>query len=131
MKRNQGKGKANDVTGIPLPGTIPQVEGQSVEPNREEPQGSFKTESAENYAHDYFDDQEDCLGDLEAPYTANKDDQRWSDGIKDEENEEDVSGDEGLFSETQPLHVDQTNEIGADDNADVMLRPTQVDDDAA
>jgi hypothetical protein len=132
MKSNQqGKGKANDVSGIPLPGAIPQVEGQSVEPNRDEPQGAFKTESTDNYAHDYFDDEEDRLGNLQAPYTANKADQEWSDGIKDEENEDDARDDEGLFPETQPLHVDPMTETGADDNADVMLRPTQVDDDAA
>ncbi len=131
MKRSQGKGKANHVSGIPLPGTIAQVEGQSAEPNRDEPQGAFKTESGENYAHDYFNDEEERLGNLEEPFVANKSDQVWSDGIADEENEVDEGDDEGLLPETQLLHVDLQTEVGDDDNQNLMLRPDNVDDDAA
>lgn len=136
MKRNQGKGKANDISGIPLPGAIPQVEGQSVEPNRDEPEAAFQvnsdSEKAENFAHDYFDDEEERLGNLEAPFVANKDDEEWSDGLADEENENDDMSDDGLLPETQPLHVDPSvNNVGQDDDADVVLRPTQIGDDAA
>ncbi|MFA7336835.1 MAG: hypothetical protein WC028_08595 [Candidatus Obscuribacterales bacterium] len=42
MKRDEGQGKANSVSGIPMPGTIIQVQGRSVEPNRSEPDDPFK-----------------------------------------------------------------------------------------
>ncbi|HEY9679305.1 MAG TPA: hypothetical protein V6C76_14960 [Drouetiella sp.] len=131
MKRSQGKGKANDISGIPLPGTLAQIEGQSIEPNRDEPPGAFKTETPENDRRNYFDDEEERLGNLETPFVANKADDQWSEGLEDEENEFDDRSDDGLFPETQPLHVSQSPEGGADDSEDMVLRPTQIDDDVA
>jgi hypothetical protein len=132
MKRNQGKGKALDISGIPLPGTITQVEGQTVETNREEGLSPFKHDTKENYGHDYFDDETERLGDLDKPFVANKDDRTWSDGIADEANEQtDEDDDEGLLPETQPLHVDLMTETGADDDANTVLRPDNVEDDSA
>ncbi len=113
MKRNQGKGKALDVSGIPMPNTIVQIEGQTVETNREEPNVSFKSETPENVGHTYFSDEEKRLSDLERAVVT-KADQKWSEGLADESNEEDEDDDEGLLPETQPLHVEIRNgdEVG-------------------
>lgn len=136
MKRNPGKGRGNAVSGIPLAGAFTQIQGQSVEPNREERLDAFKTDgTGENYAHDYFDDEEERLGDLEQPYVANKDDQNWSEGLQDEanmdENANDVEGQEGVLPELQPLHLDYTVKGGQDDDQDMMLRPDNIDTSAA
>ncbi len=135
MKSNPGKGKGNAVSGIPMAGGFTQIQGQSVEPNREERIDAFKTDgTGENYAHDYFDDEEARLGDLNEPYVANKDDQHWSDGLQDEanmdENANDVEGQEGVLPELQPLHLDYTSG-GQDDSVDTMLRPDNIDSSAA
>lgn len=132
MKRNQGKGKAISISGIPMPGGLVQVEGQSVEPNRDEDQGAFRRDDrGENYARDYFDDEEERLGDLDGPYIVNKDDHQWSDGLKDEENEEDLGDDEAILPETQPLHIDLALEAGLEYSLEVVLSPDNIDTAAA
>lgn len=132
MKHNQTKGKALDVSGIPLQQTITQIDGaQTVETNREEPDVSFKSETPENVGHTYFTDEESRLGNLEMPYVSNKVNEKWSDGIADECNEEDEDDDEGLLPETQPLHVDLLSGDGEADNPDVVLRPDNVEDDSS
>jgi hypothetical protein len=131
MKRKEGKGKANSISGIPLENSMAQVEGQSAEPNRDEPPGAFKVEdSGENYPHDYFDDEIERLGDLLEPTVANKSDREWSDGLKDEENDEDLADGEGVLPEIQPLHLDRQSP-GEDEGLDTVLRPDNVGDDAA
>lgn len=132
MKHNQTKGKALDVSGIPLQQAITQIDGpQTVETNREEPDVSFKDETPENVGHTYFTDEEARLGNLEMPYVGNKVDEKWSEGIADECNEEDDDDDEGLLPETQPLHVELLSGEGESDNPDVMLRPDNVEDDSS
>ncbi len=132
MKHNQGKGKALDVSGIPLPNTIVQVDGQTVETNREEPSVSFKSETRENVGHTYFSDEEERLGNIEEPFVNNKADQKWSEGLADESNldEDDNDDDECLLPETQPLHVDPLSANGEDDDAELVLRPDNVEDDS-
>lgn len=132
MKHNQAKGKALDISGIPLAGTITQLDGaQTVETNREEPGVSFINETPENVGHTYFSDEEARLGNLEMPYVNNKSDEKWSDGIADECNQEEEDDDEGLLPETQPLHVDLMSGGGKGDNPDIVLRPDNVEDDSA
>lgn len=132
MKHNQAKGKALDISGIPLQQTITQIDStQTVETNRKEPDVSFEQETPDNVGHTYFTDEEARLGNLELPYVGNKADEKWSDGIADECNEEDDDDDEGLLPETQPLHVDLMSGDGAPDNADVVLRPDNVEDDSS
>ncbi|HEY9732195.1 MAG TPA: hypothetical protein V6C89_09790 [Drouetiella sp.] len=132
MKHNQTKGKALDISGIPLPGTIAQMDGaQTVESNREEPDVSFKEETPDNVGHTYFTDEEARLGNLEMPYVNNKADEKWSEGLADECNEADDDDDEGLLPETQPLHVDVMSGDAKGDNPDVVLRPDNVEDDSA
>lgn len=132
MKRHQGKGKANDISGIPLPGTLTQIEGRSIEPNRDEPNNAFKLdEPDQEFGHDYFNDEEERLGNLDGPFVANKSNEQWSDGIADEANEADDADDEGLLPETQPLHVEVRPGLGEDDNYDTALNPDNVEDDSA
>lgn len=134
MKHNQVKGKALDVSGIPLQNTIAQVDSaQTVETNRKEPDVSFKEETPENVGHTYFTDEEERLGNLEAPYVSNKANDKWSDGLSDESNPDiiDEDNDEGLLPETQPLHVDVASVMSGTDDADIVLRPDNVEDDSA
>jgi len=132
MKRDQGKGKANSISGIPMPGVLIQLQGQSVETNRDEEEGAFRRDDrGENYARDYFDDEEERLGDLDGPYIVNKDDQQWSDGLKDEENDEDLGDDEAILPESQPLHIDLALEAGMEDSLDLVLHPDNIDTAAA
>jgi hypothetical protein len=131
MKRDEGQGKANSVSGIPMPGTIVQVQGKSVEPNRTEPDNPFNTEgTGENYARDYFDDESERLGNLEDGYVAEKGDQNWSAGLQDEENADenavDADDNEGLLPETQPLHLGYDARFGADED-ELTLRPDNLD----
>lgn len=114
-------GYSNNIDGIPLPGSgdMPQIQS-SAAPNREDtPDFTEKGEPESDYPNDYFDAEEERLGDPLAPYEANKDDSRWSEGIEDEENlelekNEDTSG-EGVFPETQPLHVEGRSDEQTDE----------------
>jgi hypothetical protein len=119
MKRDEGQGKANSVSGIPLPGTIVQVQGKSVEPNRKEPDKPFKIDgTGENYARDYFDAESARLGNLEDAFVIEKSDQTWSSGLQDEENTSenavDADDSEGHLPESQPLQLDSDVRFGAD-----------------
>ncbi len=131
MKRDEGQGKANSVSGIPMPGTIVQVQGKSVEPNRKEPDKPFKIDgTGENYARDYFDSESERLGNLEDGYVAEKGDQNWSSGLQDEENVDenavDTDDSEGLLPECQPLHLANDARFGADED-ELTLRPDNLD----
>ena len=127
------KGKALDISGVPLPGgqSFIQIDNPCVEPNRDEPMNAFREGEidAEEYAHDYVRDEQKRLGSLMEGYVANKDDEQWSVGLQDEENEPDDNSSEGLFAEIQPLHIDPLSAaVAGEDDADISLRPDTVDD---
>jgi hypothetical protein len=134
MKRDDGQGKANSVTGIPMPGTITQVQGKCVEPNRDEPDQPFKTDgTGEHYARDYFDDESERLNNLEDVYAPLKRDQNWSPGLHDEENADKnaVEGDdtEVFLPEAHPERLRSDAIFGADDDAELTLRADHIDND--
>ncbi len=134
MKRDDGKGKANSVSGIPLPGTIVQVQGKSVEPNRKEPDKPFKIDgTGENYARDYFDAESARLGSLEDAFVIEKRDQTWSSGLQDEENTSenavDADDSEGHLPECQPVQVEPDVRFGADHD-EPILPPDKFDHDS-
>lgn len=129
-RKGREKGKAMEVSGIPLSGTISQVENPSVEPNRDEPRNAFREDSDtdESYTHDYIRDEEERLGNLAGGYVANKADETWSDGLRDEANEPDLFDGEGMFPEIQPLHVDmEDDQPGEEDTLDMVLRPDNIE----
>lgn len=131
MKKNHGKGKGSQISGIPMPNELTQYENLSAEPNRKEPQTRFDhSDRGENYAEDYFDAEEARLADLDGPVVANKVEPEWSEGMEDEQNSPELFDDEGLLPETQPLHVDLESE-GEDDNPDFILSPDNIDQSAA
>ena len=115
---------SNNIEGIPLPGDMPQVQGSAV-PNREDtsllqnPDGDTEAE----YAVDYFDAVESDSAD---EYLPSKDNQQWSPGLEDEENnyglnsfsDQDNDWDEGLWPETQPLHLDQNQSANPHSDTD-------------
>ncbi len=108
-----------------------QFENLSAEPNRDEPQTQFDhSDRGERYAVDYFDDEEARLDSLEGHVAANKSEPEWSEGIEDEANSEDSFDDEGLFPESQPLHVDPLSE-GEDDGPNFILNPDNIEDDSS
>jgi hypothetical protein len=134
VKSDNGEGKANPVTGIPMPGTIVQEQGKCVEPNRDEPDQPFKTDgTGENYARDYFDDESDRLNNLEHLYAPKKGDQNWSPGLHDEENADKnaVEGDdtEVFLPEVQPVRSRSDARFGAEDDAELTLRADHIDND--
>lgn len=132
MKGDEGKVKANSISGIPMPGTITQVEGKTVEPNRHEPEHPFRTDgTGEIYARDYFDHESERLGNLEGDYVAEKGDKNLSLGLHDEENTDanalDSDGNEGLLPETLSLPFDSGTRFGDDQDADLTPRPLDLD----
>lgn len=99
----EGKGKANSISGIPLSGGFTQIDEGSAEPNREEETNTFKEERRyEPYAHDYFRDETERLEKLSGslPATPNEE---WSEGLNDEANQYDNN-----------LPMDQGEEIQSD-----------------
>ena len=132
MKRDEGRGKANSISGIPMPGTIIQVQGKSVEPNRNEPEHPFKIDgTGEIYARDYFDDESERLGNLEGDYIAEKGDKNLSLGLQDEENTDanavDSDGNEDLLPETQQFPLYSDTRFGDDEDEDLTFRPIDLD----
>ena len=125
------KGKALDISGLPLPGqAFTQFDNPGAEPNRNEPQNAFKEEEDrdESYMHDYTRDEKERLGPLMEGYVANKDDEQWSAGLQDEQNELDDKSKEGLYPEIQPLHIDVLSKVAAnEDDPDFVLKPDTVD----
>lgn len=126
------KGKGMELSGVPLPsGQFSQLDNPSAEPNRVEPVNAFKEEEDydDSYARDYIREESERLGPLNGGYIANKDDQEWSPGIEDEENEPDDASDEALFPEIQPLHIDVLSKVVAnEDDPDISLRPDTIDE---
>ncbi len=131
MKR-ASKRRANAVSGKPMPFTIVQADDEPIViPNRDVDESAFfRDDSGEAYARDYFADEEERLGNLESPYLVNRDDRQWSDGLRDEENEPEAD-EEGLWPESQPLHVDLSQDAGGEDSFEVSLRPSNIDINAA
>lgn len=132
MKSDEGKAKANSISGIPMPGTITQVQGKAVEPNRNEPEHPFKTDgTGEIYARDYFDDESERLVNLEGGYIAEKGDKNLSIGLHDEENTDPSAvgsdGNEAFLPETQPLPLDSDTRFGADEDDGLTARPVDFD----
>lgn len=132
MKRDEGKGKANSISGIPMPHTITQVQGKSVEPNRHEPEHVFRSDgTGEIYARDYFDDESERLGNLEGDYIAAKSDKNLSLGLHDEENSDpnavDSDGNEDLLPEAQSLPLVSGTRFGDDEDDDLAQRPVDFD----
>ena len=124
------KGKANPISGFPLPGSMSQEEGSSVEPNRDEPKKTLEhQDDGERYARDYFDDEEERLGDLSQPFVANKDDEEWSVGIADEANPDIEQGsDSEIFPETEPLFViPDSGDSERDEAGNIILRPSTIE----
>jgi hypothetical protein len=138
---NQG-GYGNNIDGIPLPGDMPQIQGSST-PNRDDtsllsnPDGDTEGE----YAVDYFDAVENETGQQPEPYVADKSNQKWSEGLEDEENdygllsfdEQDNDWNEGLLPETQPLHLESRAERDVETppdselQSDIELQPGTVE----
>lgn len=127
-RKGREKGKAMEISGIPLSGTMSQVENPAVEPNREEPVNAFREadDNDESYARDYIRDEEERIGARLDGYISNKADESWSDGLQDEANEPEDLSHEGMFPEIQPLHLDVSDQ-GEDDSMDVVLRPDTIE----
>lgn len=75
-------GYGNNIDGIPLQGDMPQTESSAV-PNRTDADFNAKGDLESDYPVDYFDAEENRLGD---PIRGALGDERWSDGVQDEEN---------------------------------------------
>jgi hypothetical protein len=140
-RKNQGKGKGIATSGIPLAGGISQIDESSVETNNFEAKNAFKEDQdmpdPRPYdQRDFIGDEEEQMGDRSNTYIANKDDEEWSEGMEDECNLPDIltgealDAEEGLFPETEPLHIDlgASAGLGDDDDADMILRPDTMDD---
>jgi hypothetical protein len=84
-------GTGYSIEGIPLEDDMPQLEKTSATPNRDDTDFNVQGDLESDYAVDYFDAEEDRLGDpLEANQPDNERieaDERWSEGINDEANE--------------------------------------------
>ena len=120
----------NNIEGIPLPGDIPQVEG-SAAPNRDDsetlhnPEGQPEQEPVGSAPSKAQPDQ---------PFVASKDDETWSPGLEDEENngymsfsEQDQDWNEGLFPETEPLQVEgQSEDQSKEEFSDIELKPDNI-----
>lgn len=113
VRKRKGVGKGHNISGIPLSNSMSQLEGQSAEPNRDEP-GSFfqvrkleETRDEESYARDYFRDEEARLGSTTEPMLSDKEDRRWSEGLQDEANMFDPAAEGSeMLEEAVPLHLD-------------------------
>ena len=142
-RKTQGreKGKGMATSGIPLSDGISQMEDTSVETNEFEAANAFKEDQdlpdPRPYdKRDFIGDEEEQMGNNSQGFIANKDDEEWSDGLEDECNlpdiltGQDIDAEEGLFPETEPLHMDlgATAGLGEDDDADMILRPDTMDD---
>ena len=133
MKANDEHCTAIGVSGIPMPGTISQLQDISVEPNRNEPENPFNLDdTGENYARDYFDDESERLAVIEGCCLPEKDDQNWSAGLQDEENADenaiDADDHEFFLPEVVHVHDDSDARFGADDFAELTTRrPAKYD----
>lgn len=81
-------GYSHGITGIPLQGDTTQDLKSSATPNREDGDFNVAGDLESDYAVDYFDAEEQRLGDLMADKrdVPNEDPNHWSDGIDDEAN---------------------------------------------
>lgn len=81
-------GYSYGIDGIPLEGDIPQDVKSSATPNREDADFNVMGDLEADYAVDYFDAEEQRLGDLMEDKRAvpNVDPNVWSEGIDDEAN---------------------------------------------
>jgi hypothetical protein len=123
----------NNIEGIPLPGDMPQIESSAV-PNREDSNTLLNPDGDTNikFAQDYFDDEEAELGGEGAPFVESKDNEQSL--VEDEENsgafsfsEMDKDWDEGVFPETQPLHVEGNVDEQQDEELTyVELQPDNI-----
>lgn len=129
----QTKAKAIAVSGIPLPGTLVQVPGTAVVPNRDEPDEPFKVDgTGEQYARDYFDDESDRLGGLEDSYVPATRGKVWSPSLDDEENTDpnaaESNDSEVFLPEAKSLEVDNEVRFGMEDDEELALRTDKFDD---
>lgn len=104
------EGYGNNIEGIPLDGELPQTES-SADPDRAELDFTEKGDLESDYARDYFDAEEERLGDPIAESSGKKTDESWSPGIEDEENMEfaeqtgDIDDDAEGLPEMGPIDV--------------------------
>ncbi|CAN5449147.1 hypothetical protein BH11CYA1_BH11CYA1_37490 [soil metagenome] len=129
MSGNDEHCSAIGVSGIPMAGTISQLQDIAAEPNRSEPVNPFNLDDhGENYARDYFDDESERLSIIEGCCLPDKNEQGWSAGLQDEENvdENAIDADEHEFFLPEVVHAHNENDarFGADDFAELTTRKT-------
>lgn len=135
MNSDEGQTKATAiaVSGIPLPGTLVQVPGTSVAPNRDEPDEPFMVDgTGEQYARDYFDDESERLGGLEDSYVPAPHGKLWSSSLDDEENTDpnaaESNDSEVFLPEAKSLEVNNEVRFGMEDEEDLALPADKFDD---
>jgi hypothetical protein len=81
-------GYSNGIEGIPLEGDLPLDPKSSATPNREDADFNAKGDLESDYAEDYFDAEEERLGDplADQRVVATNDPEKWSEGVEDEAN---------------------------------------------
>lgn len=120
----QGKGKANKISGIPLPNSLSQTDESSVEPNRKEMINTFREDRRyDPYATDYFRDEEKRLEGLKgtAPAPGHEE---WSEGLLDEANEPEDNPESLLTDET--IQSEIIEDFGSAINMDDIIAPDSI-----
>lgn len=79
-------GYGHGIEGIPLEDDMPQLEKTSVTPNRDDTDFNVAGDLESDYAVDYFDAEEERLGDPLDANTPIEADETWSEGVEDEAN---------------------------------------------